>query len=69
MSKNTIPDEIVNSILAVRATGATNMFNWKNVVDIAEQCGFDELAAWLPDNVKLYSHFILTGEKTREQEQ
>ncbi len=57
-----IPETVQNEIQAVRITGATNMFHWRNVVDIAEQCGFDELAAWLPGNTKLYSHYILTGE-------
>jgi hypothetical protein len=56
-----IPEAVQSEIQAVRITGATNMFQWRNVVEIAEQCGFDELVAWLPENVKLYSHYILTG--------
>jgi hypothetical protein len=38
------------------------MFHWKNVLEIAEQCGFDELVEWLPKNVRLYGNYILTGE-------
>jgi hypothetical protein len=58
----TIPDAVQRQIQAVRATAATNMFHWKNVLEIAEQCGFDELVEWLPKNVRLYGNYILTGE-------
>jgi len=58
----TIPENVQREIQAVRFTSATNMFQTANVVDIAKQCGFDELAAWLPANKKLYSNYILTGE-------
>jgi hypothetical protein len=58
----TISQEIKSQILAVRSTAATNMFHVTNVIDIAEQCGFTELAEWLPDNKKLYTNFIFTGE-------
>ncbi len=57
-----ITEEIRRQILAVRAIGKTNMFAWPTVLDHAQQCGFDELAAWLPDNLALYAHYILTGE-------
>jgi hypothetical protein len=58
----TIPPEVQRQIQAVRSTAATNMFHWKNVHEIAEQCGFDELVEWLPKNVRLYGNYILTGE-------
>ena len=58
----TIPENVQREILAVRCTAATNMFLTANVIDIAKQCGFDELAEWLPANKKLYSNYILTGE-------
>jgi hypothetical protein len=57
-----MPDSVRQELLSVRFLGATNMFHWKAVVEIAKQCGFTDLAEWLPGNVKLYCHFILTGE-------
>ena len=60
-------DNLKQEIGAVRMLGKCNMFSWKEVVYIAEQCGFDELVEWLPQNVKIYSNYILTGEvKTDE---
>jgi hypothetical protein len=38
------------------------MFQWRNVLEIAEQCCFDELVEWLPKNVKAYADYILSGE-------
>ena len=58
----TIPAAVQSQVQAVRLTAATNMFDWKNVQGIAALCGFEELVAWLPDNIKLYTHYILTGE-------
>jgi hypothetical protein len=58
----TISKNVQNEIGAIRHLGKCNMFSWKEVVYIAEQCDFDELAEWLPNNVKLYSNYILTGE-------
>lgn len=56
-------NEIRNQILAVRDTGATNMFDTRRVKDIAKMLGFDELADFLSDrkNQKAYANFILTG--------
>ncbi|WP_288313883.1 DUF5049 domain-containing protein [uncultured Selenomonas sp.] len=56
-------NEIRNQILAVRDTGATNMFDARRVKEIAEMLGFDELADFLNDrrNHKVYANFILTG--------
>ena len=55
-------EEIKNQILAVRQTGATNMFDIVRVREIAELMEFEELAEYLPDNKAEYVRFILTGE-------
>lgn len=56
-------EEIKNEILAIRATGATNMFDVGTVREIARQLAFDELVDFLSDrtNHKAYCKFILTG--------
>lgn len=43
------PEEIYPQLEAVRRTGAVNMLNVEGVRDVAEQCGFEELAEWLSD--------------------
>lgn len=56
-------EEIKNEILAIRETGATNMFDVGTVREIARQLAFDELADFLSDrkNHQAYCNFILTG--------
>ena len=54
-------EEIKNQILAVRQTGATNMFDIIRVMEIAEELDFDELVEYLPDSKAEYVNFILYG--------
>jgi hypothetical protein len=54
-------EEIKNQILAIRQTGATNMFDIIRVKEIAELMEFTELAEFLPENKAEYVNFILTG--------
>jgi hypothetical protein len=54
-------EEIRNQILAIRQTGATNMFDIIRVKEIAELMEFTELAEFLPENKAEYVNFILTG--------
>ena len=54
-------EEIKNQILAIRQTGATNMFDTIRVKEIAELMEFTELAEFLPENKAEYVNFILTG--------
>jgi len=56
-------DTIREQILAVRATGKTNMFDVKAVFELAVQMDFPELADFIFMDTKAYSHFILTGER------
>lgn len=55
-------EEIKNQILAIRQTGATNMFDIIKVKEIAELLDFNELAEFLPENKAEYVNFILHGE-------
>ena len=50
-------------ILAIRATGETNMFDVATVQHIAYDMGFHELVVYLEENRKEYVRFILTGEE------
>ena len=54
-------EEIKSQILAIRQTGATNMFDIIRVKEIAELLEFTELVEFLPDNKAEYVNFILTG--------
>ena len=54
-------DLIREQILAVRATGLTNMFDVNTVQRIAFDMGFYELVTYLEDERTEYAHFILTG--------
>ncbi len=55
--------KIKKQILAIRATGETNMFDMPKVQEIAMREGYDELLAFLVDNTGAYVHFILTGDE------
>ena len=55
-------EEIKSQILAIRQTGATNMFDIIKVKEIAELMDFTELAEFLPENKAEYVNFILHGE-------
>jgi len=56
-------DTIRAQILAVRATGKTNMFDVKAVFELAVQMDFHEMADFIFMDTKAYSHFVLTGEE------
>lgn len=55
-------DSIKKQILAIRATGLTNMFDVNMVQRLAYDRGFYELVVYLEEHRKEYVHFILTGE-------
>ena len=55
-------DKVREQILAIRATGLTNMFDTIVVQRIAFEMELYELVTFLEDNKKAYVHFILTGE-------
>lgn len=54
-------DTIRKQIMAVRATGETNMFDISLVQTIANRMGFYELVIYLEEHRKEYANFILTG--------
>lgn len=56
-------DLIREQILAIRATGLTNMFDVNTVQRIAFDMGFYELVTYLEDERTEYAQFILTGEE------
>jgi len=55
-------DKVREQILAIRATGATNMFDTRAVFELAVQMGYNELADFIFMDTRAYSRFILTGE-------
>ena len=59
----TMTDKVREQILAVRATGRTNMFDTNAVQVIADEMHFYELVVFIEEHKDKYAHFILTGEQ------
>ena len=57
-----LTDEVIAEILAIRDTGATNMFDVRNVDRIAKKFGFTELQKVLKSNKGEYVAFIMFGQ-------
>jgi hypothetical protein len=55
-------EKVRNQILAVRATGRTNMFDLNMVQVIANEMNFYELVVFIEEHKDAYVQFILTGE-------
>ena len=55
-------ETVKKQILAIRATGLTNMFDVRTVQHIANDRSFYELVVYLEEHRREYAHFILTGE-------
>ncbi len=56
--------KVKEQILAIRATGRTNMFDVPMVQYIANEMHFYELVVYLEEHRKEYVQFILTGERS-----
>lgn len=54
--------KVREQILAIRATGETNMFDTNMVQVLANANGYYELVVFIEEHKKEYVHFILTGE-------
>ena len=54
-------ETVKEQILAIRATGETNMFDVPMVQQIANREGYYELVIFLIDHTGEYVHFIMTG--------
>ena len=55
-------DAVREQILAVRATGLTNMFDCPAVQRVTNDMLFFDLVVYIEENRSEYVHFILTGE-------
>lgn len=60
-------DIIRKQIMAVRATGETNMLDTCMAQVIANRMGFYELVIYLEEHKKEYANFILTGSAGEEK--
>lgn len=54
-------DKIKEQIMAVRASGKTNMCDCNAVQVVANEMQFYELVIYIEEHRKDYFHFILTG--------
>ncbi len=59
-------ETVREQIMAVRATGETNMLDARMVQVIANRMGFYELVIYIEEHKKEYASFIFTG-KTGEK--
>lgn len=55
-------EKVKEQILAIRASGRTNMFDIKAVQRLAYKAKFYELVCYIDEHREEYVHFILTGE-------
>lgn len=60
-------ETIRKQIMAVRATGESNMLDTRMVQIIANRMGFYELVIYLEEHRKEYANFILTGTAGEEE--
>lgn len=60
-------ETIRKQVLAVRATGETNMLDTQRVQVIANRMGFYELVVYLEEHRTEYANFILTGSTGEEK--
>ena len=60
-------DTIMKQILAVRATGETNMLDTRRVQVVANRMAFYELVVYLEEHRTEYVNFILTGSTGEEK--
>ena len=58
---------IRKQIMAVRATGETNMLDTRMVQVVANRMGLYELVIYLEEHKKEYVNFILTGSAGEEK--
>ena len=58
---------IKTQIMAVRATGETNMLDTRMVQVIANRMGFYELVIYLEEHKREYVNFIFTGEAEEDE--
>jgi len=61
-----VSDTVKEQILAIRATGKTNMFDANSVQNLAFYMGFYELVDFIETDRKAYSKFLLTGGRDDE---
>ena len=55
--------KVKEQILAIRASGLTNMFDTRAVQRIAHEMNFFELVVFLENHKNKYVRFILAGEE------
>ena len=56
-----ITKDVFDGLEAVRLSGATNMLDRPRVIEILDQMGFDDAAAWVRLHKSEYSHGIFQG--------
>nr|DAH98321.1 MAG TPA: protein of unknown function (DUF5049) [Caudoviricetes sp.] len=62
MDKEQKINAIKSELLAVRDTGATNMFDLRRVKEIADELEFENLSEYITKNPNGYTNAIFTGE-------
>ncbi|MHB9036578.1 MAG: DUF5049 domain-containing protein [Armatimonadota bacterium] len=63
-----VPNIVMDGILAVRASGKTNMLDLPEVVRIAVEMDFIDAAVWIESNRSSYSRGVISGFRVVEGE-
>ena len=64
MTTTTLNQKAFDGFMAVRDSGATNMFDVPKVIEIADMMGHSETVAWLTSTDNGYMDMMLTGQYT-----
>jgi hypothetical protein len=56
-----IPRHVYKGIAAVQDSGTVDMHDYQQVMAAAQQAGYDDMAEWLHNNVKIYKQGMLYG--------
>lgn len=59
--------KVLNTIMEIRDSGETNMFDYQAVQYFADQRGCHSTVCWIQNNVKLYAQGINHGFKEIEE--
>lgn len=63
-----VPAAVLEGLEAVRQSGYTNMLDRPRVIELAEMMGYDETAAWVRDNRRLFAEGIFAGFRADDTE-
>lgn len=62
MTAATIPEDVIEGLMEVRASGAVNMFDRRGIIEVAIELGEDATASWMRNKANRPAYIAwLTG--------